>query len=431
MAFRGALSAVRTLAVAGGGILGLSYWSRYYYDSVLKRKEFETKAHKDTTKTTVNIERQVEPETKIWFRRSDGQTQTSVVTTVAANDFIRRRLKQLEERREEIQANIQPTVHRNLEEVFQNFEDRSEKFADWYFSYTTTYKLLSCASTSVARNLVKVLPSGMTMGDVVAMDVVKYLQKKYELIVLRPELNDVKLERAFFLSFQQMQSDYHSLLEDTEKEFRAFLEGETSHTEPKTVQDVNMRIDWATQLNKVNSVVASHEKGPEGAGLGMALTLGGATMGKAVAIGGVKGVGIGGMGKVGGAAAAKGFLAKISAPFVGKSLTAGGAAGGAAAMGMLAGPIGGVIGALAGLGADYSINAGVELLQRESFLLEMREGLNATRDVWEEQFKEELSRVLDVWMSDTLVLMNRYLQEQSSDHVPSEDFSMSEEVVAA
>ncbi|KNC81525.1 hypothetical protein SARC_06152 [Sphaeroforma arctica JP610] len=408
MSGRGLFAAIRTLTLAGGGALGLTYWSRHNYDMVLRKKEFDTKAHKDTTKPGIKIERQVEPKTRVWFRSSEGHVESSILPKSAATSLMRERLRHLENRRAEIRSSTAADVKKNVNGVFENIEDRIGKFADWYFSYPTTYKLLSTASASVARNIFRSQPEGYTMGDAVALDVVKYIQKKYELIVLRPELNDRKLERAFLASFQHMQREYHRILDEEDDAFRNSVESETTHTEPLAMENITMDVDWASQLNKINSVVAGHEKGPEGAGVGAALMVGGAAVGKAGGLAGLKGASIG-LGKAGTGAATKGFLGKLAAPFATKAVSAGSVAGGTAAAGLLAGPLGAVAGAVMGLGADYSINAGVELLQRESFEQEMREGLRETRDTWEELFNEELQRVLDVWMSDTVLLMSMHL----------------------
>jgi hypothetical protein len=46
------------------------------------------------------------------------------------------------------------------------------------------------------RNAVRI-GSGMPLGDAVAHDVVKYLQKQYESVVLRPEITDTQLQHAY------------------------------------------------------------------------------------------------------------------------------------------------------------------------------------------------------------------------------------------
>ena len=61
-------------------------------------------------------------------------------------------------------------------------------------------------------------------------------------------------------------------------------------------------------------------------------------------------------------------------------------------------PNAGLIGALAGLGVDYTINAGVELMQRDTFMADMREALDATRKQWKQQLMDELARVVNVWV---------------------------------
>ena len=72
------------------------------------------------------------------------------------------------------------------------------------------------------------------------------------------------------------------------------------------------------------------------------------------------------------------------------------------------GPIGGVLGAIAGLGVDYSINAGVELMHRENFLQDMKDGLNSMEDQWLSEMQNALNTCTDIWIADTLLLLQKH-----------------------
>lgn len=72
----------------------------------------------------------------------------------------------------------------------------------------------------------------------------------------------------------------------------------------------------------------------------------------------------------------------------------------------------GLLGAAAGLGVDYTINAGVELMNRDAFVEDMKEALGATRHQWKQQLLAELNRVVSVWLDDTIQLLADFEQSK-------------------
>jgi hypothetical protein len=132
---------------------------------------------------------------------------------------------------------------------------------------------------------------------------------------------------------------------------------ETSHLDPPSSSDIRLELDWASQLHKIKAVPANFEKSPE---LTLLLSTAGAAVGKSLA---TKGVAMG---------SAKAMAGKLTAPFVTKVV----AAGGGAAVGSLAGPIGTAGGVMLGLGIDYTVNAGIELVKREEFIKDVGQVAN-------------------------------------------------------
>ena len=114
------------------------------------------------------------------------------------------------------------------------------------------------------------------------------------------------------------------------------VDTQTTHVKTPQTSDIKLSLDWGSQLHKIKSVPVNFEKTPE---LTLALSSGGAILGKTLA------------GKGASLATTKALAGKLSAPFVGKVV----AAGGGAVAGSVAGPVGTVVGATLGLGIDYSV----------------------------------------------------------------------------
>jgi hypothetical protein len=67
--------------------------------------------------------------------------------------------------------------------------------------------------------------------------------------------------------------------------------------------------------------------------------------------------------------------------------------------------VAGVMGALAGLGVDFTINAGVELMNRDAFVADMKEAIEATELEWKQNLLAELQRAAGVWLDDSIQLL--------------------------
>jgi len=284
-----------------------------------------------------------------------------------------------------------------LAKVFINAHKRTERFADWYFAYSTTYVILWEATTSATGHVFSA--EATTLSEAVSIDVEKYLHKHYEEIVLRPETMDPQLRAAYKMALQNTHNQYVKTVAKMHTDFQAFVNKYTTHLDAPMEENIELTLDWRNQFNKIN--MAEYEKGPKGAALGAALAGGGAVVGKTV-MAGVAGKGIATKAVAG--AATKGIFAKMATPFVSKAVLA--ASGGA--IGTLGGPVGAVVGTIGGLGVDYAINEGVELTQRDTFVSDVREALSTTQNEWEQEMQKSLQQAIKIWINDTIQLLPRY-----------------------
>ena len=71
----------------------------------------------------------------------------------------------------------------------------------------------------------------------------------------------------------------------------------------------------------------------------------------------------------------------------------------------MAGPAGTLFGAVVGIGIDYTTNAGIELMQREEFLADVKNMANATQKEYVMCLEQELHRVAAVWIEDVMQIL--------------------------
>ena len=320
------------------------------------------------------------------------------VDAAAFAAFVSRQQRELQDARERSQSRSARVLHDELADALSDVEGRIGSFADWYFAYSTQYSLLGIAMTSAAKHAVT-FRTEQSLSEAVTEDIQAHIGRKYEALVLRPAITDPKVQRAFVKSLKAAHADYMKAVGSLDRSIAAFIEGEaTAYANPPRLDQVDVDIDWTTQLQKVRHIPLAFERRPE-----MSVAIVGASAAAGKAAGGAATV-----------AAVKALSAKLAAPFatkaaastLAKAATAG-AAGGAA----LAGPAGSMAGAAAGaaigLGIDITVNAGVALVSKPAFEKDVRESLWAMRLEWEERLLPELERCQKIWFGHAEELLRQ------------------------
>lgn len=316
------------------------------------------------------------------FTAADGRQSTVLVDKGQLASATSQRAEALAAAEKSLRKATSTKLAAELAACFAPIEQRASNFADWYFAYPTTIKLVREAATSAARHSAD-LSRTTPLKTAIAMDIDDMLMQKYERIVLQPELNNAKLQEAFLNTAKDLHQSFCREIRELDDQLLGALAAQTTHLEAPSHDAVQLNLDWSSQLHKVKAVPAQFEKLPE---LSLALGVGGAVAAKAA--------GASLTGKMAGVAASKALCGKFSAPFAAKAL------GGTAAAGLLAGPLGGAVGLAAGVGADVALHRGVELLQRKDFEAEVVRAVHGTRDEYFQDLEAELHRALGVWMAD-------------------------------
>jgi hypothetical protein len=381
-------------------------FGRQWYDSLLVRLDQNKMVHPDESVITSGVRSQVRPTVTLVYKNLAGEAQWVIANAENYSEFVKQQIAYLEQAKTSLQDQTEKQLHDNLTDTFATLHGRVKRFADWYFAYPTTYKILWEATASVTRHVLSI--EATQLSAAVAYDVEKYLHQHYKNIILRPEVTDPQLRSVYNQTLQSAHHHYLQILSTTQTQFQAFIAQHTTHFDKPMTENTHIVLDWQSQFNKLN--IAEYEKGPKGAAVGAALTMLGATLGKTIAattgktLVGATGKGI--ATKAITTATSKGIFAKLSAPFVSKSVLVG--TGGA--IGTLGGPIGTILGAAGGIGIDYLLNEGIKFTQRETFEADVHDALKITQLEWEKEMLSSLQEAIQIWINDTIQLLPRYEQ---------------------
>mmetsp|Transcript_20033 Transcript_20033/g.28375 ORF Transcript_20033/g.28375 Transcript_20033/m.28375 type:complete len:475 (-) Transcript_20033:56-1480(-) len=396
------------VAVLSGAIT-----ARLLYSQLLNENNAKSGPRRDASRATVLIQTPVidklsgDGDEKITLERlsSSGHRKWHEVDASEFATFVAKQRTMLLSSKKRSQDAAAENLHKELSEAFADASDRVKAFSNWYFAYSTTYRLLGIAMTSAAKHAVT-FRTEKTLSTAVSDDLQAHVRRKYEALVLRPALTDPKVHRAFMRSLRMAHNDYLQSMAELEDTVASFVVSQSkSFAKPPRSNDVEVALDWSAQQQKVEHLPLAYEKNPE---ITIALIGAGTAAGK-----------IAGGAAVGGAA--KALAAKIVAPFATKAVGATlgkGVAAGAVAGGAMVGPVGAAAGAAAGaaigLGVDMSVNAGVALMQSSAFEKDVRDSLDATVLEWEERLLPELERVQGIWFDHAEGLLQ--LQNNSSEN---------------
>ena len=161
-----------------------------------------------------------------------------------------------------MEADASRLLQKKIYERFDKIHPRSEQFADWYFSYATSYKLIQEATLSLAGHAAKVFQE-TPINEAVAADMDKFLTQKYERIVIRPEINNSELQSAYLVCIKEVHAKYLDTIASLDSNMSELVDRNTTHVRPPQQSDVQLSLDWSLQMYKIKSVPVKFVKSPE------------------------------------------------------------------------------------------------------------------------------------------------------------------------
>ena len=374
----------------------MMFFSRGLVDSILQRIDSSKTIHHDTSKIDTGVTPQVKPKVTLVYRLKDGQLLRVLADEEAVSEFTRESVNMLESARIKLRGTVRNRIHDTVNATFQKMRGQVDLYADWYFAWSTTYKILGEAITSAADHSLKA--EAMSLKDAVADDVEKYLQKHFEEIVLQPEISDGELKTGFESVLKEIHHEFLIVMSQLDQQFQKFVSKQSTLFEPVDTAKAKVDLDWDSQFHKVTTT--GHEKGVGGSLVGVGIVTSGTILGKTIATA----LGKATVGKLMSGAALKGLITKLATPFVTKV----GFAAAGTASGAVAGPVGAAVGAIAGVSVDYLVSKGVELGERDSFVTDTNIAINAIQREWENDMIPSLEKATDLWFEDTINLFSEF-----------------------
>ncbi|CAK0878795.1 unnamed protein product [Prorocentrum cordatum] len=362
-----------------------------------------TKVHPDSSKVKVRVKKKAQHS-----RDTDSGVDSPVVTVLEYSaDIDPDQLEQLNTERKRALEELKGTLKHNIKELLKDdmgilwkseFENRVPVFQQWYFRYQTQYDLMGKGVRSFLAHSMAFNRPMESVSDLVMLDMQIYIEKKYELLILQPEISDWKIRKVLQKAYKQLESEYVQGVQEVNSQFRRGVFEKCGKLIPVAGEDEleivldGVKLDWEAQLNKVKHISGQFERSPK-----LLALLSGAVSSKAsstaVAAGTAAATGAAGSvaaktaagsatvaAKVVAPAASKALASKLATPFLAK-LTA-----------FLAGPPTGVAVAVV---VDCLLSKGLAFMSADDFRAEVGRILEATREEYLEACYVELDRVVD------------------------------------
>jgi hypothetical protein len=379
---------------------------RSLLDSLLVRWDEAAAVHRDRSQFANGVSSEVAPDVMIVFRNEDGRRVRVLADAADYSAFARAAFVRLEAAREATSGAIQHAVTAEFMPLEAAAHERVPRYADWYFAWGTSYRLLYEAGKSTLQHALG--PSVLSLQASVTADVGAYIRRHYEERVLEPEINDALLRQAFARAYLRAHARYASAIAELDQSFQRFVAEKTTHLDdgPGDIATAIV-VDWDSQLRKLK--LANHEKSGLGAIAGASGVAALAVIGaKSSALPAAAKAASGSASKAGGALAAR-LSTRLAAPVASKAVASASSAGtGAAAGTAVGGPLGGALGALAGIGFDFAMNETVELVERPEFEADVHRAVAATYGEWQDAAARSLEDAVGVWFGDTTQLLKPF-----------------------
>jgi hypothetical protein len=349
-----------------------------YSASEARRTLHSTPAPSGNTTVETSIQRKVQDgEVAMHFRRIDGSIVRAIAGEGAAIDLANSILLGLEAAR---RRTHEKTLS-NLDAVFANaFATRSDdldRYADWYFTWGRSWRLLYEAFAGASLETLRMGFSRTQVSDAARHAIEEYLLRHYQELVLKPAVRDPQIVAGVVSLFRTANADYVAALASIDSEIQQFLDSQVLHSETLNENSVKVTIDWDAERWR------APRQNAEDRYLEPVRTIG-LVAGGAVIVGPM--------------------IDRIVTPFLaratGQALASTRMAVAGASIGSIQPGLGTAIGAVGGVALDWGISAFQEWMSREEFVEDNAAALDATVAAWKEKILPEIDRSIDVWFDD-------------------------------
>lgn len=310
--------------------------SKDYIFSILSKNDNNTIVHKDTTAISLKNKGFVD---KI---KLDKQKATKIIIS---------QLNKLESYKEEQTQQFLNEIKTILNNEFQNSFNNAEVYADWFYGYTTQYKILYQAGKGIVNDYRAGL-SDFKIKDAAVNQVNDYISTKYKDLVLKPHFLEPSLKLKIENLIQTYVNNKNEYIRKINNEFEIYLSQNPENLSNVVLNEI--KADWKSNISNSRNLITLKDKSGEGA----------------LAVGATSVVGA----KIASGTAGKAMATKIITKFGFKKAIASMSAKVAAAPFTLG------LSLAIGFLVDSTLNEMDEALTRDSFISDVNKNLNNMKD---------------------------------------------------
>jgi hypothetical protein len=365
------------LAIVIVGVPCIFAWN-IYTASETRRALHENSVPAGTTTVETSFQRKVrDGEVELHLRRANGE----VIRVIAGNETAGALANKILAGLQGAQVRARQHARADLDAIFANtFATRSDdldRYADWYFEWGRSWRLLYEAITGAMQETLRMGFSRTPVNDAARHAVEDYLLRHYQEFVLKPGVRDPMIVAGVISTFRTANAAYRTALASLDSEIQAFLAGEGVYVETVDDESVKVTLDWDAEKWRAPRQSANDRFLEPVRTAGMV---------------------------AGGTFLLGPAIDRIAAPFfsraTGQVLASTRMAVAGASLGSIEPGLGTAVGAAGGLALDWGINAFQDWMGRDEFVADNAAALDATIAAWKEKILPEIDRSIDVWFSD-------------------------------
>ena len=340
--------------------------SKDYIFSILSNKDNNTIVHKDTTAISL---------------KNEGFDDKIQLDKEKATKVILNQLNKLESYKVEQSNKFLNEIQTILNNEFQNSFNNAEMYADWFYGYTTQYKILYQAGKGIVNDYRAGL-SDFKIKDAAVNQVNDYISTKYKDLVLKPHLLEPSLKLKIENLIQTYVNNKNEYIRKINNEFEIYLS-----QNPENISNVvlnEIKADWKSNISNSRNLITLKDKSGEGA----------------LAVGATSVVGA----KIASGTAGKAMATKIITKFGFKKAIASMTAKVAAAPFTLG------LSLAIGFLVDSTLNEMDEALTRDSFIADVNKNLNNMKDTL--YFEIEKQYIVQAIYNQDINLFKHFVNRQ-------------------
>lgn len=365
--------------------------------------DYSLSTHDDQSTLSTGVVPQLGPDqVELFVRNERDAIQRLVADREELSAFVESQLAELKLNRAAAKSAASSDAELVMRLTFADKEGRVDRYADWFYEWKRSYVLLKETVLSSAHRTVS---SGTeTWSEAVERDIADYFMRHFTDQVLQPERREPLVRDGVRNVLDHAHGRYLQALSQYDLRLQLFLQQHTTHFDQQALDDgVEVDLDWDSQRWKAPLYAAEDRSfdGALGAGLMVGATVGGRTAGRVLAPAIARII----------RQSFTRIAARTTTQIASRATTTAAGASAGSAVPVVGSAVGAAVGFAAGAALDYLGNRVDKWMNREEFVKENLEAVDAIEAEWRRSLEQELHRTVDAWFDDAEILLKELRPE--------------------